>query len=173
MITVRELADRLGVPNFSVVQSMQALCQLQFTDDQYVDMIREVRGIEHKIDPIPGKNMAKYAFRFFYQDQMTSELKGLPANPDSTFLNALVRARRYIDTNSWVFATRKEEDEIGEDGKPVPKKGDKKVLAKKVYEENKHTTMTRKQWIALLVKEVGLSDAGASTYYANLKAGKY
>ena len=47
------------------------------------------------------------------------------------------------------------------------------VIAKKVYEDNKGKVTARKDWIALLVKEVGLTEAGASTYYANLKNGKY
>ena len=71
----------------------------------------------------------------------------------------------------------KAEDEtppkLNADGTVAPKKGDKKVIAKKLYEDNKGKINTRKEWIALLVKEVGLTEAGASTYYHNLKAGKY
>lgn len=59
-------------------------------------------------------------------------------------------------------------------GKPKPKKGAKKDHAKRVYADEIHGRgLSRKDAIALLAEKVGLTVAGASTYYANLKAGRY
>lgn len=175
MITARDLARRLRIADTSVVQSIQGLCELEFTDDQHLEMIAELRGIDHKLDAFTEKHVTKYAFRFFYQELLTQEIKGLPQNPDSVYLNALIKARNYINEHSYVFATAVEDEpKLDSNGNVAPKKGDKKVIAKSVYEKNKdNKALTRKDWIALLVKEVGLTDAGASTYYANLKAGKF
>ena len=56
-------------------------------------------------------------------------------------------------------------------GVPKRKKGAKKALAIEVYNREKGTERTRGEWIELLMGEVGLSKAGASTYYAGLKKG--
>jgi len=57
-------------------------------------------------------------------------------------------------------------------GNVKQKKGAKKELVKKIWNENKHKDMTRKEWIALFCAEAGLTPAGASTYYANAQKGK-
>jgi hypothetical protein len=56
-------------------------------------------------------------------------------------------------------------------GVPKRKKGAKKQLAIEVYNREKGTERTRGEWIELLMGEVGLSKAGASTYFAGLKKG--
>lgn len=56
-------------------------------------------------------------------------------------------------------------------GEPKRKKGAKKAIAVEVYNREKGTERTRGEWIELLMNEVGLSKAGASTYYAGLKKG--
>lgn len=56
-------------------------------------------------------------------------------------------------------------------GNVKQKKGAKKALAIEVYNREKGTERSRKEWIELLMSEVGLSKAGASTYYAGLKKG--
>lgn len=55
------------------------------------------------------------------------------------------------------------------DGKPKAKKGATKELTQELYLKNKDKGWTRKQFIDLFVKEAGMTDAGASTYYSNLK----
>ena len=56
-------------------------------------------------------------------------------------------------------------------GNVKAKKGTKKTKAIEVYNREKGTERTRQEWIALLVEEVGLSKAGASSYLAALKNG--
>lgn len=179
MITARDLARKLKVEDSSVVRAIQELAQFEFDDKTYLKHIADLRGISHDLEPLEDRRLTKYAFRYLVQDLMTSELAGLPQNPDSVYLNAVIKARKYIDNNPWVFAEKEVEVKLDAMGNVAPKKGDKKVMAKEWYDTNKARIMAlpkdqqRKTAIAELVKEIGLTEAGASTYWANLKAGKY
>ena len=64
---------------------------------------------------------------------------------------------------SYFYKFQKESGNVTE--KP-PSKMDK---AKEVYEKMTLDGKSRKEIIAAFVKDVGLTDAGASTYYQNLK----
>jgi hypothetical protein len=87
---------------------------------------------------------------------------------------ALLKAKAFISKNEYVFAVREERQNVTPKldalGKPKRKKGAKKELAKKVYNEKiAGKQLTRKQAIAIIAEEVGMTPAGASTYYGNLK----
>lgn len=115
----------------------------------------------------------KYLYGYFIQETIRKVNAGDPIDPPHFLEVAREKVVKYFDEYSWVFATPEEEVKLKADGTPAPKKGDKKVLARQVYDANKAKNLSRKEWIALLVKEVELTPAGASTYYANLKSGKY
>ena len=89
---------------------------------------------------------------------------------------SLTKARTFIANHSYVFAVPEEDaiPKLDAAGNPKPKKGAKKEMAKSVYAEQIKDVdgMTRKRAIEILVAEVCLTAAGASTYYANLKKGK-
>jgi hypothetical protein len=85
---------------------------------------------------------------------------------------ALVFENR-ITTGDLKYTTATVEDEqpivIGE--APKAKKGAKKSQAIALWTSRSNEDLTRKQWIELLVSEVGMTAAGASTYYSALKKG--
>lgn len=90
-------------------------------------------------------------------------------------------AKKFIDQNPWIFAKSDSNSELrprsapklDASGNPKQRKGAKKDKAIRFYNENKNQSWTRKEWIEKLVENIGLTPAGASTYYANLKAGRY
>jgi hypothetical protein len=88
---------------------------------------------------------------------------------------AYQKATRFISSHQFVFAVGEDENatpKLDAAGKPKQKKGAKKENARRVYDEKiRNTDTTRKEAIAILVEEVGLTPAGASTYYAQLKKG--
>lgn len=89
------------------------------------------------------------------------------------YTTAVEKATKLVKDNAWMFAKAETEERLDNEGNVKPKKGAKKELAKKVYNEQiKDKITSRKEAIEVLVKEVGLTPAGASTYYANLKSGK-
>jgi hypothetical protein len=85
---------------------------------------------------------------------------------------------------AWTLAGYSDTDAEIEDADPEAvragraKKGAKKVLGLRVYRNEiagpyADGEMTRKEAIAILVEQVGLSHAGASTYFANFTSGKW
>ena len=172
MTAIEIVRKKYELTDESTVRNVQTLCQLEMTEGQYLAAIAELRGDRHNIVPLKDReHQAKYTFRYLVYNLLKT-----PETPvEELYTKAIADGIKYIDENPWVFAKAEDETppKLNADGTVAPKKGDKKVIAKKLYEDNKGKINTRKEWIALLVKEVGLTEAGASTYYANLKNGKY
>lgn len=176
MQAIEILKTKHKLPVDSVVRSIQEVCAWELTDQGWMDFACELRGVKTKMAPMPEEHLTKYASRYFVQNLVKASIAGdTSKTPDDLWLKSIQDGIRFMAENPWVFAKAEDETppKLNADGSVAPKKGDKKVIAKKVYEDNKGKVTSRKDWIALLVKEVGLTEAGASTYYANLKAGKY
>jgi hypothetical protein len=128
-----------------------------------------VTGWEHP-------KMAHYVFAYLVQLIVEDYTRTEISNIDSLYLTAITKAQKFIKTHDWVFnweLTSNAEPKLDAAGNVQPAKGDKKVMAKKVWNDNQGKNLTRKEWIELLMKEVGLTSGGASTYHNNLKNGIY
>lgn len=172
MSAIELVRKKYGLTDESTVRNVQAMCEMEMTEGQYLAEIAELRGDRHKIEPLKQcDHMPKYTWRYL----VYGLLKEPGAPVEDIYPVAIQKAQTYIQENPWVFAKAEDDTppKLDSNGNVAPKKGDKKVMAKELYEKNKATVTARKDWIALLVKEVGLTEAGASTYYANLKSGKY
>lgn len=161
-----------------LTECVQQVCDWENTDAQYLDIIADlIDAADRPINGWSAKHMAKYVMRYMIQNIIKNYKEVVVENIETTYLKSINQAQRYIDTNPWVFSTGEDENappKLDANGNIAPKKGDKKIIAKKVYEEQiKDKVITRKEAIALLVKEVGLTPAGASTYYSNLRNGTY
>mgnify|MGYP001041392433 CR=1 FL=1 len=171
MNAIEVLRTKFDLNDTSYLRNMQTACGLEMSNKQFLKAISEIRDVKTVTIPemYEHEQMPKYAFRYLVQNVLN--------NPDETvdilYTKSLLDAKHFIDNNEWVFAKSEEEIKLNSDGSPAAKKGDKKVLAKAVYDENKDKNLSRKEWIELLVDRVELTPAGASTYYANLKKGKY
>lgn len=139
------------------------------TADTYQDLIIRITGVSAQSEDALE---LEYAFRY----TVTTAIEQ-PDLTGHTLVNlALARAQNFIADHPYVFAEPDEDldapPKLDAQGKPKAKKGAKKEMARKVYDEKiRNEGLTRKESIAILVEEVGLSPAGASTYYANLKKG--
>lgn len=172
-IEILEKTHKLNVR--SAVQAMQRVGEWSLTPKQWSEIAKELRGAAECILPLEGDHVQEYATKYFIQNiikQYTDKAE-TKFDIDLLYVSSVHQAKNYIEGNPWVFAKLEAVEKFNNDGSPASKKGDKKLLAKEVYEANKGKLTTRKEWIELLVKEVGLTPAGASTYYANLKKGKY
>ncbi len=170
---VEVLKTKYKLPVTSVVQTMQNL------GDNPVDwhkLIADTYGVK-EVTPFQSADLAKCVARYLVQNVLKQhhlgEFAEFPRNLEELYLNSINQGTDYLKQHSWVFARPEAEEKLNADGTPASKKGDKKVMAKELYEANKGKGWTRKQWIELLIKEVGMTTGGASTYYANLKSGKY
>lgn len=150
----------------------------RLTQAQYHEYIGELLGYtgEQKVTGWEHPKMAHYVFCYLVTAITESHLHATIDNIDSMYLNAIVKAQKFIATHSWVFEHELNtiaEPKLDANGNVAPAKGDKKVMAKKVWTDNQGKNLTRGQWIELLMKEVGLTKGGASTYHNNLKNGVY
>lgn len=171
------LAKKYELPMHSVVEAMQAVGELDYTNDQYHENTSELTGIDAiKFD---DPRLSRTVFRYVIQNILTAHIAGNEYDVTELYTKSVEQSRKYVVDYSWVFAKGEEEIKLDSQGNVAPKKGDKKVMAKDWYDKNHQRILAlpkdqqRKTAIAELVKTVGLTDAGASTYWANLKAGKY
>lgn len=160
----------IGIPTdtpVAAIQEMRDYGWFEKSGDEYGDLIISVTGVDA---PTKDERELNYTFRYVVTTAIENPgLTGVPLVAEATD-----RARKFIANHAYVFATPDEDEtpKVDAMGKPKAKKGAKKEHARKVYDEQvRNKDVTRKDAIAILVAEVGLSPAGASTYYANLKKG--
>jgi len=176
MKAIEILEKTYKLPVRSAVQTMQRVGEWSLSDKQWHDITKVLRDDKSSnVSALTGPHEQEYATKYFIQNIVKQYVNGeTKFDIDLLYVKSVDEAKKYIVNNPWVWAVAEDAPpKLNEDGSPAMKKGDKKLLAKEVYEANKGKEMTRKQWIELLVAEVGLTPAGASTYYANLKKGVY
>jgi len=160
----------IGIPTRTApaaIQYMRDHRWFEKTDDEYKDLI-----IELAMDDVPTEDSRELNYTFRYLVTMAIEHPGHTGK--ATLALAYEKAKTFIANHQYVFATPDEDDEPKLDaiGNVKPKKGAKKELARKVYDEKiRNKDVSRKDAIAILMEDVGMSAGGASTYYANLKKG--
>lgn len=172
MKTPLQVIGDFGAPTDSFAQAVKFFNDNDcLTKEQYETGVTKIIGLDRKVE-FPDIEQAR--IYFLYTVQETVRAFGGQTIPDMAEVWETVqqRAQKFCTTNTWAFAKKDVEPNVDANGNFKPKKGAKKDLALRVYSDNKDKDLTRKQWIELLVKEVGLTPAGASTYYANLKSGR-
>ena len=152
----------------AAIQHMREHGWFEKTGDDYKFHIVDIAGAEALTD---DERELNYTLRY-----LVTEVIGNPELRGRLLVDlAATKAKHFIENNQYVFAKPEADAEPRLDamGNVKPKKGAKKEMARKVYDEQIKDVegMTRKAAIEILVEEVGLSPAGASTYYANLKKG--
>lgn len=157
----------------SVINCMSKVNGYLFTHDQYLE---EIGGlVERKVTDWSNIHMAKYVFRYLVQGLVQNYKVQKIENIELTYQTAVRNATEYLQNNDWVVSTGDKvssEPKIDAAGNIAPPKGAKKIKAKALYKEKiEGKVITRKEAIELLCKEVGLTPAGASTYFSNFKSG--
>ena len=120
-------------------------------------------------------------YTYLYMVQNIIRISKVTENVDieSVYIRSYEQASEYILNNEWISLSEEKlvkEGKVKTDclGKPKRKKGVKKDMALDFYKKNVgEVEWTRKEWIQQLMDYVGLSANGASTYYANLKSGRW
>lgn len=166
------------IPLGSASEAIQMINRKQrLTRDEYLRRITElapeaveILGEHVDLEDSQMRFMYLYLVQQIIEDSENTDVLDM----EETAVHAFERATGFMRNNSWIFAEKAEKVKLDAAGNVKPKKGAKKDLAKQVYNALiKGKDLTRKAAIDVLVKEVGLTPAGASTYYANLKKGKY
>ncbi len=166
-----------GIPTHSAVRGAQHVNGLMLTAEQAKPLIKTLTGQE-----VNGAHVMHVPLVYGYLVQ--NILKAHVAKQAADLLDLLVRSKeqaaKLIEEQAWMFIVDVDSRQEIENADPevvkagMAKKGARKVLALKVYREKiEGKDLKRKEAIAILCEEIGLTPAGASTYYANFKAGKW
>lgn len=151
------------------VRAVQAAAKLDYDANAYRVVIQDLCGItlQGEVDD----DHAKHVFMYLVQDVMDKKNTSLPF--------ALERANQFIKDRPWVLAKPEPtssyvpKSTVDALGNPKQKKGAKKAKAIAFWNASQDKYTTRKQWIAALMENVGLTSGAASTYHHNLKTGKW
>lgn len=173
-----EQIKQFDIPVDSYIHAVQYINEQGYLDkSDYETRVRQLLGDNSIVfDDI---KQARLYYLYTIQELVRNAADGDGITVDIVRKDIDTRFSAFVTQHKWALvddqeiASQQREQKVDANGKPKPKKGAKKELAKKVWNENKDKGYTRKQFIDILVKEVGLTPAGASTYYSNLKAGRY
>jgi len=170
MSKVLDILRKQKVPVDSPVSAAQHLGHNgigKLADKEYVKRISEIVGINAEFK---DSNMYRMSYSYLVTDLIIASDNTDKPDVSKIWRVAKLKARKLVENESWMFATSDKEPKLDAEGNVKPKKGAKKELAMEVYANDiKGKIDVRKDAIAILVEKVGLTPAGASTYYANLK----
>ena len=165
---LKELLEIYDIPTDSWIEATD-----QVSDEKNVYEEDYIRRTEELIGVTPSfEDSRKYRYLYIYCIQ--EGVRAIVNGDVEIDLNVVAhdRMETFFVRCNWVlhdFGTS--DKKVDKYGKPKPKRGAKKELAKALYQKHKDEDLTRKQWIELLVKDADMTKAGASTYYSGLKKG--
>lgn len=170
-----------GLPTDSYIAAIQLAnnedLPLSLTKDQYEQGVADIVGLT-SAPSVDTDKEARVLFLYTVQETIRAFNDAAGAIPDmeGVWTDIQKRAKVFQKNHPWVFkdyAAEKYENETGEVkldsvGKPKQRKGAKKAQAEALYQKINGTT-DRAGIIAALMKDVGMTKAGATTYFHNCK----
>jgi hypothetical protein len=170
-----------GIPTTSYIEAAQYVMNDDpengrpffglWSQERYETGIQSIIGLT-AIPKYINLKTARLVFGYTVQETIKTFNSGIIPSMEDVWTDVTTKSAEYIKNHPWSvkdYTQADGEPKLDAAGNPKQKKGAKKELAREVWNENKHKEMSRKEWIALLVELVGLTPAGASTYYAGLK----
>jgi hypothetical protein len=177
MLNVHHVLERLHIDNTSrcgAVQDVRTLIE------ESADRLATAHGIINNLthggfavsDPIEAR---------MYAQRLVDEaiILGEKYDPDQALIKAAKKIAQARVDSPWIFTSQSSystvvsttetregvQVEVKTDGKM--KKGGKQILAAALYE--KHKSLSNKEVIQIFMKELDMSQAGATTYFYNAK----
>lgn len=119
-------------------------------------------------DVLENDDHARIQIGYVIQLAVEANMAGVELDDNTLYSEATKRAHEFIVEMPWVFAT-KEALTLDAAGNVKPKKGAKQIQAHEVYVRLIESDGTRADIIQAFQDEVGLTKAGATTYFYNTK----
>ena len=169
--------EAYGAPTNSYIAAVTFFNERpEMSKEEYEAGYNDIIGTEVAVQ-FEDQKHARFHFLYAVQETVRVALVAIPDMAEIA-LEVERRVAKLKADKPWSFKdyTLEENGErkLDATGKPKPKKGAKKELAKQVYADHiEGKGLSRKEAIAIMAEKVGLTPAGASTYYANCKAGRY
>lgn len=170
-----EIIENEGVPTTSAVDAAQYLGLSgqgigQQKDSYYINIIKDLTGTTIVQ---PNSDILRITTSHLICTIVELTNNESSANTDALLKMSEERANKMFNEHPWLFAKPETDAKLDSNGQVKAKKGSKKILAQKVYDEQiKGKNLSRKESIAILVEAGVSTPAGSSTYYAKLKKGE-
>jgi len=179
-----ELIKEWGLPTNDPVTLVQAAKNHDPFNGRHYSVALDLEQLADRITQLIGKTPELENIKHGYlvygyalQETLRGERTG-----DDLYKDVIRRTNDLIKQSPWstkIYDTYKPDDDgkpkVDALGKPKQAKGAKRKKAIAVYREFENQAAqekwSRSKWIELLMEKVGMTKAGASTYYAGLKKG--
>ncbi len=133
----------------------------------YGAVLRSLLGGEYQ--ELENSDHARVQVGYVIQLAIQSHMSGQEIDPSKIYTEATSKAHDFVNEMSWVFAKKDEEVKLDAEGKPKQKKGAKQDQAYDVYVQAIKDGLSRKDIIQSFQDDVGMTKAGATTYFYNMK----
>lgn len=158
------------IPTDSYVRAVQ-YCNdelTRFSPVEQATIVSELVGAQNVVSH-KDERLNKYTFLYLVQEAIRAGSANKPYDIQTVYQVAQDRASKFVAENPWIFAgADRPANGITRVSNPnSPKKGWKQEKAAEIYQA--HKGKTRKELIAIFVKELDMSTAGASTYVHSMK----
>lgn len=165
----------LGAVNYFRYDRWEEFQKPNLSQDQMEQGIADIIGIE---SPPRFDNPKEAELYFLYTVQETVRAFLGPDVPDMADVWEQVQqnASKLIKNNPWSikdysdYQPTDKEPKLDATGKPKKKKGVKKQMAKEIYFRLNDGTNDRLAIIGAFINDIGMSKAGATTYFHDMKA---
>jgi len=171
MTTPIQHLESYKIPTTSQPKAIRHISELELTGTVFRNRIAELTGTTVDL----SDKQAEFTYKYMVQNIISRTANDKVLDMSDIYVASSKQASNFIGQNQHVLIEKEStyKPKVNSDGTKKPKKGSKKILAIQVYNDNKDKNLSRKEFIALLVKDVDLTPAGASTYYSNLKSEKW
>jgi len=169
MQTPLEIIESYGAPTGSYIHAIRFFREdhAPLTKEECEKGVAEIIGM----DGVPSyRNQKEATLYFLYCVQETIRAYNTGEIPDmSEVWNDVVRrATEYISSSPWAVKDY-DSEQTADDGTPKQKKGAKKEQSRALYVKLNDGSHTRDDIINAFMDKLGMSKAGATTYFHNLK----
>lgn len=172
-----KVISEFGCSTDSYIAAVQTLTQQQDVDkSEYERRIQEIIGLPEPPD-CDSWYSARVLFLYVVQETIREFSTGLIPLMEDVLQIAQEKAKEYIENNSWnetrfniEHGLKSIDDDTDEQGTVVlVKKGAKKDVTERLFRDLKSTGASRQEIIDAFIEQVGMSKAGATTYFHALK----
>lgn len=171
MKTPLEMIASYGAPTHSYIAAIAYFSEKpDLSKVEYESNIKDIIGL---LTPpsLPSTYEARILFRYVVQETVRShQLEAIP-NMDEVYKLALDKTKKFVEEYTWaqtnyncvngITFTNSEED--------CSRKGDKKTITEKIFKDLVAQKASRSAIIDVFINQVGMSKAGATTYFHTLK----
>lgn len=166
MNTPLDIIAGYGVSTTSYIRAIQELNapgRLFNSQLKYEQEIAKIVGSDHP-PSFSSFNEARICFLYIVQETIRSSLVGIP-DMDSIWVDSQQKTKRLIEKQPWIV----KEYDNSESANSSRGTLSKKDRAERLYKEMNTGDNDRSSIIEAMVSEIGLSKAGATTYFHNFK----